>query len=170
MRERTVAKGHFGFHAEPVVANGYSIVPFLPRTKKPRYRRWTAACYKHTDLDFLYRHASKFPDDSVAIACGTKVIAVDIDIDDPAQADQIHQIARETLADTPLVRFGRAPRRALLYRPLEMISTKRVGNVEVLGAGSAVVAFGIHPQTGASYRWLDATPADTPVEDIPAVN
>jgi hypothetical protein len=167
---RHIAKGHFGNHAEAVVAHGYSIVAMKPRTKKPRYRKWTAACYKHTDLDWLYRHASKFPDDTLAIACGTKTIAVDIDIDDEPQAELVHQIARDTLGDTPLVRFGREPRRALLYRPIEMTRTIRAGKIEVLGTGSTVIAYGLHPQTGGSYRWRDASPADTPPEHLPAVS
>jgi hypothetical protein len=170
MKERATATGHFQTYAENVVANGYSIVPFLPRTKRPRYKNWTTACFKPTDAVWLHKHRHKFPDDSVGIACGRRVIAIDIDIDDPELADQVHDIARKTLGDTPLVRVGRAPRRALLYRPATEMATKRIGKVEILGSLAAIVAFGIHPGSLAPYVWKGASPADTPVEKLPLVD
>jgi hypothetical protein len=170
MKERATATGHFQIYAENVVANGYSIVPFLPRTKRPRYKNWTTACFKPTDAVWLHKHRHKFPDDSVGIACGRRVIAVDIDIDDPELADQVHDIARQTLGDTPLVRVGRAPRRALLYRAATDIATKRIGKVEILGTLAAIVAFGVHPESLASYVWRGASPADAPVEKLPLVD
>lgn len=170
MKRRTTATGHFAFYAEKAVANGYSVVPYLPRTKRPRYKNWTTACFKPTDAVWLHKHMHKHPDDTVAIGCGSRVIAIDIDVEDATTADRIHEIARQTLGDTPLVRYGRAPRRALLYGVEGEIASKNFGLVEILGTYRAMVAFGIHPDTGVQYRWQGASPADTPVEKLPTVS
>src|SRR5580658_8543813 len=102
----TSAQEFFGQHAATIVDNGFSVVAVLPGTKKPRYPKWQMACFRDTDLAFLARHVSKHPADSIGLACGTKITGIDIDQSDPVLAAQIHQIAREELGDTPLVRYG----------------------------------------------------------------
>jgi hypothetical protein len=62
----------FARHAATIVDNGYSIVAVLPGTKRPRFRKWQAACFMDTEALFLSRHFGKYPDDSIGIACGTK--------------------------------------------------------------------------------------------------
>ena len=42
--------------------------------------------------------------------------------------------------------------------------------VEAMGLGQQVVAFGIHPETMQPYRWLDATPENTRLSDLPLVS
>ena len=42
--------------------------------------------------------------------------------------------------------------------------------VEFLGLGQQFVAFGIHPDTGQPYRWVDDTPLDVPFEALPLVD
>ncbi len=156
-------------YADDIVAHGYNVVAVLPGTKKPRYHRWQGACYKNTDLDWLPKHSHRCPNDSVGIACGSRVVAIDIDAEDAALADKLHQIARETLGDTPLVRFGNTPKRVLLYRPLDNIQTLRAGKFEVISYGGQVLAFGIHPKTGQPYSWVGGDPSNTPLERLPQV-
>jgi Bifunctional DNA primase/polymerase, N-terminal len=167
-----VERGQTAFfmqYADDIVAHGYNVVAVLPGTKKPRYRRWQGACYKNTDLDWLPKHSHRCPNDSVGIACGSRVIAIDIDAEDAALADKLHQIARETLGDTPLVRFGSTPKRVLLYRPLDNIQTLRAGKFEVISYGGQVLAFGIHPKTDQPYSWVGGDPSNTLLEELPQV-
>jgi hypothetical protein len=160
---------YFKQYAAKLVDNGYSIIAVLPNSKKPRYRKWQTACFKDTDPRFLAHQESNYPADSVGIACGSKVIAIDIDADDMEMASELHKIACEELADTPLVRIGRFPRRALLYRPIGWIDTQRFAKLDVIGNGGCVVAFGNHEITGQPYYWIDGDPLDTPCEQLPEV-
>jgi hypothetical protein len=159
----------FGRHAETIVDNGYSVVAVLPGTKRPRFPNWTTACFKDSDPKFVARHAAKFPHDSIGIACGTKVVGIDIDETDTEQAARFHRIALEVFGDTPLVRVGQLPKRLLVYRAREPIHTMRCG-VEVLGCGSNFVAFGIHPVTERPYYWPQDNPTDTDIGALPAVD
>src|SRR5215471_4681806 len=160
----------FGRYAETIVDNGYSIVAVVPRTKKPRYPKWTTACFKDTDPIFLSRQVKKYPTDSIGLACGTKIIAIDIDDTDHEQAIRAHEAARTILGDTPLVRMGEFPKRLLVYRASEKIDTVRSGKIEVLACGSKFVALGIHPGTGTPYCWLEDDPTDTDLQSLPAID
>jgi Bifunctional DNA primase/polymerase, N-terminal len=160
----------FGQHAETIVDNGYSVVAVLPGTKKPRFERWQAACFLDSDPNFVARHLAAHPEDSIALACGTKITAIDIDETDPDRALQIHLAAIAVLGDTPLVRYGEFPRRVLVYRTREPMDTARFGKFDVLGRGSKFVAYGIHPVTGKPYYWPEDNPADTDLQSLPAVD
>jgi hypothetical protein len=155
--------------APTLVDNGFSVVAIKSRTKQPRHRKWQAACFKPTDLKFLEWQCEHYPADSVGIACGSRAVAIDIDHDDWEKADCLHRIARELLGDTPLVRIGRWPRRTLLYRADAHIDTSHGGKFDIIGHGGNFVAFGLHPETGAPYYWLDDSPADTDANDLPIV-
>ena len=109
---------------------------------------------------------------SIGIVCST-VVAVDLDIESETTARIVEIMAREILGDTPLRRVGRAPRSALIYRPLRIISPGELigfAGTDVRVDGLVFVAFGIHPQTRNPYSWGGATPLDTPVEDLPTVD
>jgi Bifunctional DNA primase/polymerase, N-terminal len=166
---KVIGGDFFGRHAETIVDNGYSIVAVLPGTKEPRFPKWQTACFLDTDPAFLARHVSKHPGDSIGIACGTKITAIDIDEMDPSLAHQIHHAANEELGDTQLVRFGQFPRRMLVYRTAEPTDTIK-GIVSVFGRGAKFVAFGMHPVTEKPYYWPEDNPADTDLESLPAVD
>ena len=96
--------------------------------------------------------------------------AIDIDVLDVEVAERIEEMVFE-VAGATLVRTGRAPKRALLYRtdvPFRKITSPRFerGWVEVLGLGQQLAAFGVHPETGRPYEWRPHPPvrrADLPV-------
>jgi RecA-family ATPase len=88
----------------------------------------------------------------------------DIDFDDAEAAAGIEAAARDWFdgRGTIPVRFGRAPRRALLFRasvPFSKIIAKFIApngskhKIEFLGAGQQIIVAGIHPDTGARYAW-----------------
>jgi AAA domain/Bifunctional DNA primase/polymerase, N-terminal len=85
--------------------------------------------------------------------------AIDIDVLDPAVADELQQLAERMIGTSP-VRTGQAPKRAMLYRadvPFEKIATPvytspdgRTHKVEVLGDGQQIVVNGTHQKP---YAW-----------------
>jgi hypothetical protein len=118
-----------------LVANGYSILPIMPGTKKPG--RFRSGAWE--DYPDWTRHASRptsehelgvwrtWPDAGVGIACGT-VVGIDIDIAEPELALELERLARDRLGDTPALRIGRAPKRLLVYRteaPLPASAARR---------------------------------------------
>lgn len=88
--------------------------------------------------------------------------AVDIDVLDADLASAIESITVGVLGEAP-VRYGRAPKRLLMYRarPGAVLTRRRLwlrlyGEthlVEVLGEGQQYVVHGTHPSTMQPYRW-----------------
>ena len=110
--------------------------------------------------------------DNYANATNTGILtstipAIDIDVLDPAVADELQQIA-ERIIGTSAVRTGQAPKRAMLFRtdaPFDKISTPifispdgRTHKVEILGRGQQIVVHGLHPDTHAPYTWRGGEP------------
>jgi len=77
-----------------------------------------------------------------------------------------------------LVRIGKAPKRAVLFRTVEAFS-KIVANVvapngsaekiEFLGDGQQVACFGTHPDTRQLYRWHGGEPGKIKLEELPYI-
>lgn len=161
---------YFALNAETVIDNGYrSVVAVLPEKKQPRHGSWQTGCFKPTDPKFLSWQIKNHPDDSLGIACGLDVLAVDIDAKDPVRAYEMEQAAIRRFGETPLRRVGQWPKRLLVYRSTEKIDTQRTRDVEVLGRGSQFVGFGVHPATKRPYYWIDGSPTDTDVSSLPLV-
>jgi hypothetical protein len=142
--------------AETVAFNGFSPVPLRPGTKKPRFSKWPRACYAPPDPTFISALSSRFPTDSLGLACGRIregeevlgwLFVVDCDAEDLAENSRIAEIVRSTLGETPLIRFGRFPRWSRLYRASGPIRSAKGLNFEILGVGRQLVAFGLHPLT-----------------------
>ena len=81
---------------------------------------------------------------------------IDIDIIDPEAAELAEQVGRELFSDRGviLVRFGRSPRRALLFRTVAPFPKRSASfeapngathKIEVLGDGQQFICFGVHP-------------------------
>ena len=93
--------------------------------------------------------------------------AVDIDVLDPAVADELQNLSEQMIGISP-VRIGQAPKRALLYcteTPFDKLATPiyispdgRAHKVEVLGSGQQIVVNGIHPITRTPYTWQNGEP------------
>ncbi len=107
-----------------------------------------------------------WPDAGVGVVCGP-VVAVDIDVMDPALALEIERLARARLGDTTALRIGRAPKRLLVYRAAEPFAGIRRAPLEVLGLGQQFVAHAIHPDTGRPYDWPEESLADLDIGDLP---
>jgi AAA domain len=96
---------------------------------------------------------------------------LDIDVMDEQLANEIEQLAREELGGPP-IRFGRAPKRLLMYRAEAPINRMRLWLerdgvshlVELLGAGQQYLVFGTHPVTQRPYIWVAPDPFPVPAE------
>ncbi len=106
---------------------------------------------------------------------------VGVDLDEPvaALAERVGEMAERMLGPTPLHRVGKAPKRMRCYRaerpmakfetPELLLDDGTVMQVEIMGVGQQVVAYGIHPATGAPYAWPNSGPDIVPLCDLPVV-
>ncbi len=98
--------------------------------------------------------------DSAALSTGILcdgLIAIDIDIDDPALVVLVVSAAGHFLGAAPERKRSDSSRCLRLYRASEGEPSKRSiagthGKVEALGYGQQFVAYGSHP-SGATYEW-----------------
>lgn len=106
------------------------------------------------------------------------VVAVDLDVTDPATTDMLISMAYMDLGFAPC-RIGNAPKALLLFRltdPGSLASkvtlpfldgdTKHL--IEILGARQQFVVQGVHPKTGKPYSW-DESIEDLGLSGLPCV-
>lgn len=152
LRKRLLAAGYM-----PLPCNG----------KAPPIPRWQDIVATSKLIDTWER---RYPD-----ATNTGVLtdispAIDIDITHPDAAAAIEALAREQFEEHGhvLVRFGKAPKRAILLRtnePFNKIArmfTAPDGStqkIEILATGQQIVVAGIHPDTNANTAGTAASPA-----------
>jgi hypothetical protein len=99
----------------------------------------------------------------------------------PEAAAAVEDLARERFEERGclLVRYGKAPKRALLFRtdePFRKIARsfsypncdpKHPPKIEILANGQQIVAFGTHPETNRAYSWHGGEPGEVKREDLP---
>jgi hypothetical protein len=105
--------------------------------------------------------------------------AIDIDLLHADAAAAIEALAREFFEHgIIIVRFGLAPKRAILLRtdePFKKIVARFVApngaaqKIEILADGQQVVAFGIHPDTRKPYEWFGGSPGKIARAELPYV-
>ena len=163
-----------GEQRNTLLANGYTPLPLLSNGKGCLIKGWSRA---EVDADWLkpYKRSRKYG--NTGIRCD-QLAAFDIDILDDDLAGDAEAIIEDHCGETELCRFGRAPKRLLLYRldgepPFRSIRTpKYEGDVRVellCGNGRQFAAFGAHP-SGSEYSWHGPSPLDTAAEDLPGIS
>jgi len=115
---------------------------------------------------------------STGLAC-ERIVGADVDVPVQALADQIVNLAETTVATTPLVRIGLAPKILLVYRsetaftkiqtPELFLPDGTKCKVELLAKGQQFVCDGMHPDTGKPYWWTGETPESVRLDDLPAI-
>jgi hypothetical protein len=162
----TTLPEYFNTYAAVLAGNGYAVTP--TKGKKPFLKKW----HNPTPTDRVWLgkmlKAKRYDGCNVGIVCG-HVVALDIDAEDPAVVERLVAFA----PPTPFQRIGRAPRTLLMYRPAkgEVIPSAKFGCVEILSGGRQFVAYGIHPDTGKPYEWINSrhTPATAAIGDLPII-
>ena len=134
-----------------LLAAGYLPIPV--NGKAPPIEGWPDIEATNVLID---RWATKYADATNTGIITAATPAIDIDVLDPAVADELQDLA-ERMIGTSAVRTGRAPKRAMLFRtdePFKKIRTPifispdgRTHKVEILGWGQQIVVHGIHPDT-----------------------
>jgi hypothetical protein len=105
---------------------------------------------------------------------------IDIDVMHSDAATAVESLVREHFEERGriLVRFGKAPKRAILlrtdepFKKLSRIFTAPDGTeqkIEILAKGQQVVAFGVHKETKKPYSWHGGEPGEIEREDLPYV-
>src|SRR5215212_7741116 len=169
-----------------MIRNGWGVLPILAHDapkksagKAPGSRRWETWAQHGAPLPTLedLRPWDRYEWPGTGVPCGD-VVGVDLDFgSDQALADRAHAITVETLGETPFIRQGNAPKRALFYRaaePIESVSLKATDGsgdgLDILANGRQAVAYGIHPITRDVYRWIGPESPLTASPDIaPAI-
>lgn len=167
-----------------LLANGYMPVPVLRPDaqhdgagKAVLLKGWRRGGFTEADIQG-WRSGSCRRDTNTGLLCG-KLVGVDIDVPVLDLARRIGEHAGTALAATPLIRIGNAPKLLLCYRaetPLPKLATPELFlpdgtkvQVEVMGDGQQVVAYGVHPVTRREYEWPESGPDVVPLDELPAV-
>jgi bifunctional DNA primase/polymerase-like protein len=106
--------------------------------------------------------------------------ALDLDLLNEEAAIAAEDLVRARFEEhgTVLVRIGKPPKRAILFRALEPFAKILINvsapngsaeKLEFLGAGQQLVVAGIHPDTKAPYRWHGGEPGQVQHEDLPQI-
>jgi RecA-family ATPase len=156
-------------------AAGYDPVPV--RGKWPHFPGWEKLGGANPNQIRMWTSAY-FDHDSTGILTA-RTPALDIDILDPDAAKAVEDLVRSRFDEhgTLMVRFGHAPKRALLFRtdqPFTKITRKFAApheneRLELLADGQQLVAFGIHPKTGKLYNWFGGSPGEVERQDLPEI-
>ena len=167
-------------------ANGYWPVPVagpeLPCSsagKRPLLADWRNVCANADESEIRRWEATLPSSTNTGLLCG-EMVGVDQDITIHELAEAVDAIAEEILGPTPLHRIGRSPKRLRCYRaeaPLAKMETPElilddgaVAQIEIMGVGQQVIAYGIHPDTRQPYAWPDGTPLEVSLPALPVVS
>jgi hypothetical protein len=145
-----------------------SVIPLEPGQKRPAISRWQQTPVKGWPPETLRSLWAQTPGAGCGFVMYGNVLAVDIDIMDPALAYEVVELADEHLGRTPLVRIGQTPKSMRFYRNgVGNMATRRYNGIEVFSRGGQVALFGIHPKTQAPYQWPHESPADVSPGELP---
>jgi len=168
-RPAAMAIDWMAVHGPALVEMGYPVIPIIPGAKCPgqwrqstgwqAYPDWTRHCARQTK-PFELGIWKNWPGCGIGIPGGI-LGGLDLDVLDAGLNDELRKLAHLELGETPAERIGRAPKRLLVYRMAEPFAKIAMHPLEFIGHGAQFVAYGIHPDTQAPYRW--------PFEDLSEV-
>lgn len=153
---------------------GFSIIPLLPRDKKPNgillprndenKPTWTPFQIECADSDRILEWWCDAPDSNVGIVCGAVSGLVVLDVDGPEGSDQL--LNRE-MPKTPYVATGKGYHYYFRHPGFEVANfARKLPGLDFRGDGGYVVAPpSIHP-SGSAYAWA-ITPNQQPFADLP---
>jgi bifunctional DNA primase/polymerase-like protein/primase-like protein/uncharacterized protein DUF3987 len=134
---------------------GISVIPIVPRGKKPPYKfQWKEFQKRRATPEEVEAWFEKWPDANLAIVCGAISNLWVFDIDGPAGAEWFR---RECRKSTAYSKTGKPHAFHAFYRPPEGVVIKNAvgyrSEVDIRGEGGYVVCPpSIHP-SGVAYAW-----------------
>lgn len=160
-----------------LIGNGYTPVPVITGDKMPKLAGWQKLTPSTHDVDGLI---ADNPDHMSTGLLTGELVAIDVDVLDEDAANEIEQLVVELPgSENTLVRQGQAPKTLYLFRtatprekavtPAYLINGKKC-QVEVMGRGQQVVAFGIHPVTGVEYQWHSNSPLQIALHEVAVID
>jgi len=159
-----------------LLATGYAPLPV--NGKAPPFQGWQDIAATNKIIETW---ETKYPDAASTGILTVSVPTIDIDIMHPEAATAIEALAREHFEERGhiLVRFGKAPKRAILLRsdePFKKLVRKFAApnrsdeqRIEIMADGQQVVAFGLHKETQRPYSWHGGEPGAVAREQLPYV-
>lgn len=177
----------FGSYALGCFENNYRIIEVHPHSKKPIGTNWQK---RRMDMsEVLQKATNGAASNSVGILTGVSevpglaVCVLDVDVTAKDLARSYLEIIRRWTAPSVPVRIGAAPKFcALICVEGDSVLTKLSSGVyvdetgskhkvELLARGQQCVAYGMHPDTGKPYQWLnDFGPHKCKVEGLPILS
>lgn len=162
-----------------IAGNGYEVIPIIPGEKRPAGEKWQKLAGTVEGVhDYIADGKGGY---GIGIKA-RKAPAIDIDILDEAVVEEVKEIVREIVGESPLKRVGKAPKELWVYRVKDkdsmfpkvdsgtwIDSQGRECKVEILADGQQFVAAHIHPDTGKPYKWLGKSVLNTPLADLPVL-
>jgi P4 family phage/plasmid primase-like protien len=157
-----------------LLATGYAPIP--ANGKAVRLAGWSSLRPTEADIEMWARER---PADTNTGLLTRDTPAVDIDVYDVDMANDLQHILVSMIGDNGrvIVRVGRAPKRAILFRtdaPFSKVATPTFTSpdggkhrVEVLCSGQQVIVFGRHPDTGQNYTWSNGEPGEVVRDELP---
>lgn len=146
-----------------LIKNGFSITPTIPNGKRAVKPDWVNL--KIDEKLFLEDiNKSDFRDCGVGILTAFNPV-LDVDCLNLDTSREILQLLINRFGDNIIRRVGKAPKFSVVFRT-DKPFTKKTTNifkdsedlknqVEFLGKGQQMVAYGIHEKTKEPYKWLD---------------
>jgi hypothetical protein len=171
----TCAPISFAAVAMPLAERGYRPFPGIQETKCPAMRGWNglnSAPWDLDDLDAAIVEYQPSDDYCCCLAIQPELVAIDLDIVEPSQADYANRLADAVLGKTPLTRIGLAPKQVRIYRNGSDIRSRKLHPVEVFSGTGQVVGFGWHARANRPYQWLQASPLELSPdsEQVPVIS
>jgi hypothetical protein len=158
-----------GFWIDQLINNGWQPCPVHNGKKQPIGERWSSRQFDRTAFISLLKKHQRL---GIALRLDDLVV-IDIDEEDEARAAAIAEKAIAILGDSPAIRFGRRPRRALIYHASHKIAPSHYAEPKLeirAGRGQQLVAFNLHRDTRLPYEWPSETPLSLGVWQLPSVS
>lgn len=181
-------QAYFGLNGPRMRQQGWAV---LPQERDDRRKvalgiRWKEYQDTPPSQQITDRWATAAASSNAAILLGPvsgNVICLDIDVTDEDLSLHIQEIAEEILGLTPFRRIGKRPKIALFYRlPAGVMVPNRTYSlmtadgsgrsehaIEVQGRGKMMTAFGLHHETGSTFKWQDYRPWHAGPEHAPEI-
>jgi Bifunctional DNA primase/polymerase, N-terminal len=158
-------------------AAGYIPIPL--HGKIPPNKKWEQT--RDVTRELIEMWAKTWPDAKNTGLLTRTMPTLDLDIlnEEAARALEDHVRKRYEEAGHVLVRIGKSPKRAIVFRtiePFEKITVNLTApngsegeKIEFLASGQQVAAFGTHPDTHKPYRWFGGAPGEIKLDELPYI-